>query len=158
MKVFPIKLSMSAAKRIQKEAIDLERSAPEGCSAAPCGDDLFNWDAMIVGPSDSPFQGGIFRLKIAFPTDYPFKPPLVTFKTKIFHPNINAAGSICLDILKDKWSPALNVGTALLSIMSLLTDANPDSPLEPAIAHVYRSNRAAYDTTAREWTYQYAMD
>lgn len=145
-------------KRIQKEATDIARSAPEGCSAAPRGEDLLHWDAMIIGPGDSPFHGGIFRLAIDFPSNYPFKPPVVTFKTKIYHPNINAAGGICVDILKDKWSPALNVGMILLSILSLLTDANPDSPLEPAIASLYRDNRAAYDETAREWTRMYAMD
>ena len=145
-------------KRIQKEATDLARSSPEGCSAAPRGEDFLHWDAMIVGPGDSPFHGGVFRLAINFPTDYPFKPPIVTFKTKIYHPNINAAGGICVDILKDKWSPALNVGMVLLSILSLLTDANPDSPLEPTIASVYRNNRVAYDETAREWTRRYAMD
>ena len=120
------------------------------------GDNFFRWDAMIFGPSDSPFEGGVFRLTIDFPSEYPFKPPIVTFKTKIYHPNINAAGGICLDILKSQWSPALGVSMVLLSILSLLTDANPNDPLVPEVASLYRTNRVAYDEKAREWTRLYA--
>lgn len=62
-----------------------------------------------MGPPDSPFQGGVFFLNIHFPADYPFKPPKISFTTKIYHPNINAQGGICLDILKNAWSPALTI-------------------------------------------------
>lgn len=58
---------------------------------------------------DSPYQGGVFFLTIHFPTDYPFKPPKVAFTTRIYHPNINSNGSICLDILRSQWSPALTI-------------------------------------------------
>ena len=91
-------------------------------------------DACVQG--DSPYAGGVFFLSITFPTDYPFKPPKVSFTTKIYHPNINANGSICLDILRDQWSPALTISKVLLSICSMLTDPNPDDPLVPDIAHV----------------------
>lgn len=101
--------------------------------------------------------GGVFFLSIHFPTDYPFKPPKINFTTKIYHPNINGTGSICLDILKDQWSPALTISKVLLSICSLLTDANPDDPLVPEIAHVYKSDRPKYEATAREWTKKYAV-
>ena len=110
-----------------------------------------------MGPDDSPFAGGVFFLNIHFPTDYPFKPPKCTFTTRIYHPNINSNGSICLDILKDQWSPALTISKVLLSISSLLTDANPDDPLVPEIAHIYKTDRAKYEATAREWTRKYAM-
>jgi ubiquitin-conjugating enzyme E2 D/E len=92
-----------AAKRINKELQDLGRDPPSNCSAGPVGDDMFTWQATIMGPSDSPYQGGVFFLTIKFPTDYPFKPPKVMFQTKIYHPNINSNGGICLDILKDQW-------------------------------------------------------
>ncbi|XP_026677883.1 ubiquitin-conjugating enzyme E2-17 kDa [Diaphorina citri] len=62
-----------------------------------------------MGPPDSPYQGGVFFLTIHFPTDYPFKPPKVAFTTRIYHPNINSNGSICLDILRSQWSPALTI-------------------------------------------------
>jgi len=110
-----------------------------------------------MGPDDSPYTGGVFFLNIHFPTDYPFKPAKINFTTRIYHPNINSNGSICLDILKDQWSPALTISKVLLSISSLLTDANPDDPLVPEIAHIYKTDKAKYEATAREWTRKYAM-
>jgi len=147
-----------ALKRIQKELADLQRDPPANCSAGPTDEsDLYNWTATIVGPEDSPFQGGVFFLNVQFPTDYPFKPLLVSFTTRIYHPNINSNGSICLDILKDQWSPALTISKVLLSISSLLTDANPNDPLVPEIAHIFKNDRARYENTAREWTRRYAV-
>lgn len=145
-----------SAKRIQSELKDLRKDPPENCSAGPEGDDLYRWEGVIMGPSDSPYAGGVFNLKIQFPTDYPFKCPIITFTTKIYHPNINASGIICLDILKNNWSPALTISKVLLSICSLLLDANPDDPLMPEIADLYKKDRAQYNENAREWTNKYA--
>jgi len=145
-----------ASKRLQKELNDMMRDPPANCSAGPPKDDLFAWEATIIGPEDTPYHGGMFRLSIVFPVDYPFKPPKATFITKIYHPNISSAGSICLDILKDKWSPALTVGKVLLSICSLLNDPNPDDPLVPDIANKFKTNREQFISTAREWTLTYA--
>ena len=147
-----------ALKRIQKELIDLGRDPPVNCSAGPTNEqDQFHWQATIMGPDDSPYTGGVFFLNIHFPPDYPFKPPKVTFTTKVYHMNINSNGSICLDILKDQWSPALTISKVLLSISSLLTDPNPDDPLVPEIANIFKSNKPQHDQTAREWTQRYAM-
>ncbi|MBA0762483.1 hypothetical protein Gotri_012084 [Gossypium trilobum] len=132
-----------ASKRINKELKDLQKDPPASCSAGPVGDDMFHWQATIMGPADSPFAGGLF---------------LVSFRTKVFHPNINSNGSICLDILKEQWSPALTISKVLLSICSLLTDPNPDDPLVPEIAHMYKTDRAKYESTARSWTQKYAMN
>ena len=146
-----------ALKRLQKELADLSKDPPANCSAGPSNDkELHHWLATIMGPEGSPYAGGLFQLNIQFPTDYPFKPPKISFITKVYHPNINANGSICLDILKDQWSPALTISKVLLSISSLLTDPNPDDPLVPDIAHIYKTNRSKYETTAREWTKKYA--
>lgn len=146
-----------ASKRIQKELQDLQRDPPTSCSAGPVGEDLFHWQATIMGPPDSPYAGGVFFITIHFPPDYPFKPPKANFQTKVYHPNINSNGSICLDILKEQWSPALTISKVLLSICSLLTDPNPDDPLVPEIAHIYKHQRSRYEETARAWTQKYAM-
>ncbi|XP_010564270.1 PREDICTED: ubiquitin-conjugating enzyme E2 D2 isoform X2 [Haliaeetus leucocephalus] len=128
-----------------KELNDLARDPPAQCSAGPVGDDMFHWQATIMGPNDSPYQGGVFFLTIHFPTDYPFKPPKVAFTTRIYHPNINSNGSICLDILRSQWSPALTISKVLLSICSLLCDPNPDDPLVPEIARIYKTDREKKD-------------
>lgn len=148
---------MAAPRRITRELADLRADPPANCSAGPIGDsDIYNWEGVLFGPADSPFQGGIFKVNIQFPVDYPFKPPRVIFTTKIYHPNINSSGVICLDILKQQWSPALTISKVLLSILSLLTDPNPKDPLVPDIAKLYVDNRAAYEATAREWTQMFA--
>ena len=148
---------MSSVKRILREIQDLTRDPLGNCSAGPTDtDNLFSWSATIVGPEDSPYAGGLFHLSIQIPTDYPFHPPVFTFKTKVFHPNINAQGGICLDILKTEWSPALSIGKVLLSISSLLTDPNPRDPLVPEVATLYENNRTEYNCLAREWTLRYA--
>ncbi len=125
-----------ALKRIQRELQELGRDPPSNCSAGPIGEDLFHWQATIMGPDDSPYSGGVFFLDIHFPADYPFKPPKMSFTTRIYHCNVNNNGGICLDILKDQWSPALTISKVLLSICSLLTDPNPNDPLVPEIAQV----------------------
>ncbi|GMH19624.1 hypothetical protein Nepgr_021465 [Nepenthes gracilis] len=154
---FFLNLRRMASKRILKELKDLQKDPPTSCSAGPVAEDMFHWQATIMGPPDSPYAGGVFLVTIHFPPDYPFKPPKVAFRTKVFHPNINSNGSICLDILKEQWSPALTISKVLLSICSLLTDPNPDDPLVPEIAHMYKTDRAKYETTARSWTQKYAM-
>ena len=146
-----------SSKRILTELKDLRKDPPTNCSAGPAGDDIFKWEGVLLGPSDSPFAGGVYNLRIQFPVDYPFKCPNITFTTKIYHPNISSSGVICLDILKSQWSPALTIGKVLLSICSLLTDPNPADPLMPEIAHEYITNKAKYDATAREWTMMYAQ-
>ncbi len=145
-----------SSKRIQREHLELQKDAPENCSAGPRGENPYIWDAMIIGPSDSPYAGGVFKLEIHFPSDYPFKPPKISFVNKIYHPNISASGAICLDILKDKWSPALTISKVLLSICSLLTDPNPNDPLVPEIADIYMKNREEYNSNAKIWTLRYA--
>jgi ubiquitin-conjugating enzyme E2 D len=146
-----------ALRRIQKELTDLQRDPPSNCSAGPKGDDLFRWEGVILGPSDSPYAGGVFKLEILFPVDYPFKPPKLQFITKIYHPNINPSGLICLDILKQQWSPALTISKVLLSVTSLLTDPNPDDPFVPEIADLLKRNKALYESNARAYTLKYAL-
>ncbi|ORZ02926.1 ubiquitin-conjugating enzyme/RWD-like protein [Syncephalastrum racemosum] len=146
----------SSAKRITKELAEIALDPPANCSAGPKGDNLYEWVSTIAGPSGSPYAGGVFFLDVHFPQEYPFKPPKVVFRTRIYHCNINSQGAICLDILKDNWSPALTISKVLLSICSLLTDANPHDPLVGNIAQEYLNDREEHDRIAREWTKRYA--
>lgn len=148
---------MSSAKRIQKELENFNNDPPTNCSAGPEGDDVYHWTATIMGPVATPYENGLFFLNITFPSNYPFKPPKVSFVTKIYHPNINKQGGICLDILKENWSPALTISKVLISICSLLDDPNPDDPLEPAIARQFINDFEAYKITAADWTVCHAM-
>lgn len=151
----PRKIS-SAIKRIQRELAELTVDPPPNCSAAPKGDNLCEWVATILGPQGSVYEGGVFFLEISFPTDYPFKPPKVIFKTRIYHCNINSQGIVCLDILKDKWSPAFTVSKVLLSVIALLSDCNPADPLVGSIAQQFLTDRKEHDNFAKEWTRRFA--
>ena len=149
---------MSTLKRLQKELQELTQNPPYNCSAGIIDDNLYNWTASIIGPDSSPYKGGIFKLEINFPDDYPFHPPKIRFVTKIYHCNINSSGGICLDILKDKWSPALTISKILLSICSLMDDPNPNDPLVPEIANLYKKNIEKHNENASSYTIRYALD
>ena len=148
---------MSTISRIQKELTDIQKDPPANCSAGPEDEDMYVWQATIMGPEGSPYEGGVFFLRIDFTTDYPFKPPKIHFITKIYHCNINSMGAICLDVLKDEWSPALTISKLLLSICSMMDDPNPDDPLVPELAHLYKDDNEEYIQNARLFTLKYAM-
>ncbi|GAA5998239.1 uncharacterized protein JCM10292_001065 [Rhodotorula paludigena] len=154
----PKQTGSMSSKRIAKELADLTKDGlPQGCECTLVSDDnVYEWAASIDGPPDSPYSGGRFSLHITLPPDYPFRPPKVVFQTKIYHANINSSGGICLDILKNQWSPALSIVKVLLSVASLLADPNPHDPLVPDIAQKYLKNRKEHDKIAREWTQKYA--
>ena len=148
---------MSTLSRLKKEMNELLNNPPCNCSAGLVNDDNFYiWQATILGPTQSPYEGGIFNLKIEFPQDYPFKPPKVQFVTPIYHCNVSSNGSICLDILKDQWSPALTISKVLLSICSLIDDPNPNDPLVADIADLFIKNKELFVKKAREYTLRYA--
>jgi ubiquitin-conjugating enzyme E2 D/E len=147
---------MSTLHRLKKELEEIIMNPPTNCSAGIVEDDMYNWQATITGPTGSPYDGGIFYLRIEFPLDYPFKPPKVLFITKIYHCNVNSNGNICLDILKDQWSPALTISKVLLSICSLLDDQNPNDPLMIDIANLYINDKEQFLENARTHTLRYA--
>jgi len=149
-------MSTSLPKRIIKETERLNKDAPEGISAEPHEDNLRYFDVTIKGPDGSPFQGGQFKLELFLPEDYPMAPPKVRFLTKIYHPNIDRLGRICLDILKDKWSPALQIRTVLLSVQALLSSPNPDDPLATDVAKHYKENEKEAIAQSQLWTKMYA--
>ncbi|AAF34303.1 putative ubiquitin-conjugating enzyme E2 31 [Arabidopsis thaliana] len=149
------KMDKKAAQRIAMEYRAMI-SKESLFSIGQNSNNIYEWTAVIRGPDGTPYEGGMFNLSIKFPTDYPFKPPKFTFKTPIYHPNINDEGSICMNILKDKWTPALMVEKVLLSILLLLEKPNPDDPLVPEIGQLFKNNRFQFDQRAREFTARHA--
>ena len=132
----------AVAKRLQSELMSMMAGSSgagggPSVSAFPEGDSLLLWRGTVEGPAASPYESLTYRLSLKFPAEYPFKAPLVKFETPCFHPNVDAHGNICLDILKEKWSAALSVRTILLSIQALLAEPNNESPLNVAAARLW---------------------
>ncbi|XP_025712280.1 ubiquitin-conjugating enzyme E2 N-like [Callorhinus ursinus] len=145
-------------RRIIKETQRLLAEPVPGIKAEPDESNARYFHVVIAGPQDSPFEGGTFKLELFLPEEYPMAAPKVRFMTKIYHPNVDKLGRICLDILKDKWSPALQICTVLLSIQALLSAPNPDDPLPNDVAERWKTNEAQAIETARAWTKLYAMN
>lgn len=125
----------------------------EGNSGSQRGRDKSHLIGKINGPSGTPYEGGVFEIDIMIPKQYPFEPPKMKFITKIWHPNISSqTGAICLDILKDQWSPALTIKTALLSLQALLCSPEPSDPQDAEVARMYKQDNAAFVKTASYWT------
>jgi ubiquitin-conjugating enzyme E2 T len=148
-------------QRMMRELQQLGTDPPFGV-AAYCVED--KWDVLraeLSGfSSDSVYKGGIFSVNVAIPSTYPFEPPKVRFETKVYHPNIDSGGRICLDTLnmppKGTWSPSVNIGTLLTMLRQLLLSPNPSDGLETEIAAEYVRDRARFDLTARQWTAEHA--
>ncbi|CAD6574760.1 MAG: hypothetical protein CYPHOPRED_005500 [Cyphobasidiales sp. Tagirdzhanova-0007] len=143
-----------------QELKDIEKSddlRTMGVTAAPKEEgNLLAWGGIIKGPAPY-YVGGTFKLDVSFTNDYPFKAPTVTFRTRIYHPNITEEGNICMGILKaDQWKPSTKVEDVLRGLYQLLTEPNPDDPLIPAIAEQYRSDNAGFKKEAMEQTKKYA--
>jgi len=140
----------------------LEADPPFGICAWPKGDRLDHLEAQMQGPENSPYENGIFTLDIVVPERYPFEPPKVKFLTKIYHPNIDDGGRICLDTLKMEpkgaWTPSLNVSTVLTTIRLLLEEPNGEDGLMPDVTEVFKQNRPKFFATAKEWTKKYASE
>lgn len=144
--------------RVRKELSECQKEVNlSGVSAATVNGNEEHLKGILVGPSGTPYAGGEFHIDIRIPKNYPFEPPRMQFDTKIWHPNVSSqTGAICLDILKDQWSPALTIKTALLSIQALLSAAEPSDPQDAQVADQYIRDFAAFETTAKYWTESYA--
>lgn len=146
-------------KRLHKEYTQFKTDSDPYVSAdLDKDDDFYHWTCILKGPENTPYEGGIFKLQAVFTSEYPFKPPKVHFKTKIFHCNISTHGEICVDILKNQWSPVLSLKSVLVSICSLLSDPNQNDPLNQEAGRMFKQDRNAYNEKAREYTQQYAVE
>ncbi|KAI2472691.1 ubiquitin-conjugating enzyme [Annulohypoxylon bovei var. microspora] len=149
----------SSQKRITKELQECVTSPPSGISIAASDTDLHTWTATLLGPPGTVYAGGVFALSIVLPADYPFKAPLVTFATRIYHPNVtnDSAGSICLGMLKpENWKPASRIHAVLDAVRQLLVEPNPDDPLEPRIADEFKNAPREFEKNARSYVARYA--
>ncbi|ODM93704.1 Ubiquitin-conjugating enzyme E2-17 kDa [Orchesella cincta] len=141
-----------AMKKIQADLKQINENPPAGVSVGIDSDNMFFWNATIFGPEDTPFEGGIFRLRIEFPFNYPLTPPRIWFYSRMFHPNVYSNGRICLDILEDedKWEPSYDAAGILCAIQSMLGDPNPESPANGEANELYLKNRAAYEKRVKQ--------
>eukprot|EP00397_Hematodinium_sp_SG-2012_P061685 GEMP01082117.1.p1 GENE.GEMP01082117.1~~GEMP01082117.1.p1 ORF type:complete len:163 (+),score=31.30 GEMP01082117.1:73-561(+) len=143
-----------AAKRIMWDFRKMQKDPNEGFSATPVDNDLFRWKAVIFGPENTPWEGGIFSLDVEFPQQYPEHPPKIRFRTRLFHPNVFDNGQICLDILRNSWRPSYDLSAVLISIQSLIADpdlhSTPEGGANPIAERMYVDDRRAYNKTVEE--------
>ncbi|PHH65318.1 hypothetical protein CDD81_2730 [Ophiocordyceps australis] len=143
-------MSTAARRRLMRDFKRMQTDPPAGVSASPVPDNVMTWNAVIIGPADTPFEDGTFRLVMQFEEQYPNKPPQVKFISQMFHPNVYATGDLCLDILQNRWSPTYDVAAVLTSIQSLLNDPNTGSPANVEASNLYKDNRKEYTKRVRE--------
>lgn len=151
---------MATNKRIMKELGDINTQPPTGCTINLLNeDDINNWEVTMQGPPDSVYEGGNFKILVALPKDYPFKPPGVSFKTKIYHPNVSNddRGAMCLGMLRpDEWKPPNKIKDVLALVRTVLAAPQPDDAVETGIAEQFKNDRSAFDKNARDWVERYA--
>mmetsp|Transcript_20033 Transcript_20033/g.46848 ORF Transcript_20033/g.46848 Transcript_20033/m.46848 type:complete len:149 (+) Transcript_20033:273-719(+) len=147
-----------ASKRIFKELMMLQKKPLEYVdSINPLDSDQFAWDCTVMGPSNSPYAGGKFVVRISFPAQYPFKAPTLKFVTKVYHPSVKLdTGDICADVV-GKWGPTLNAKHILGVIYSMLQSPEADHPLEETIAAQLRDKPKEFEKTAKKYTKEYGM-
>ena len=153
-------MSTKARKRILRDYKDYLRNKPMGITCRIHEDNMMIWDACILGPLDTPWEGGTFFLRIELSEQYPDVAPSICFISRLFHPNIYVDGKICLDILQNRWTPQYTIVTVLLSIQvyacavthlqSLLNDPNPSSPANQHASLMYCHDKDMYNRKVRE--------
>lgn len=145
-------------RRITKELEDIKNDSSSSIHInIPSTDNITHLEAKFPGPPDSPYEGGTFIVNINIPTEYPFKPPVMKFGTKLWHPNVSSqTGAICLDTLSTAWSPVLTIKSALLSLQSLLSSPEPKDPQDAEVATMLMNHPEQFERVAREWAQKYA--
>ncbi|KAK7050540.1 ubiquitin-conjugating enzyme E2-24 kDa [Favolaschia claudopus] len=145
-------------RRVNKEIADCKNDKTSNIRIDLVDSSPFHLIGSFPGPSDTPYAGGLFKVDIVIPDSYPFQPVKMKFITKVYHPNVSSAsGAICLDILKDAWSPVLTLKSTLISLQSLLCSPEPDDPQDAEVAKHYTASRRSFEETAVYWTKTYAV-
>ncbi|KAJ5887817.1 hypothetical protein N7495_007858, partial [Penicillium taxi] len=147
-------------KIAEKELAELTQSPPDGIKVELANEDnLYEWKVTLDGPEGSPYENGRFIVNISLPTSYPFKPPTVSFVTKIYHPNVDCEkGTMCLGMLRaDEWKPSSKLAAVLEFVRQLLVEPMPDDAIEAQIAEKYKNDRKDYDKIARQFTKTHAL-
>ncbi|KAG9315471.1 ubiquitin-conjugating enzyme/RWD-like protein [Chiua virens] len=144
-------------RRVNKEITDCKNDKSSNISIDLVENSPFHLKGSFPGPKDTPYEGGTFEVDIVIPESYPFQPVKMKFITKVYHPNVSSAsGAICLDILKDAWSPVLTLKSTLISLQSLLCSPEPNDPQDAEVAKHYTTSKRSFEDTARYWTQVYA--
>lgn len=143
-------------KRLTKEIAILSRDGEWGTASAGVTVTSNIWDLVLFGPMDTPYEGGKFAVEITIPTTYPFQPPGIVFKTRIYHPNINEQGEVC-NATVQHWTPSLTIYKVVQSLIEILKNPNVNDPLVADIADLLKTNEPLYTETARMWTLEFAV-
>lgn len=151
---------MSRAKRIMKEMQAVKDDPAANITLNFVNEsDIHHLKGSFLGPPGTPYEGGRFYIDIEVPMEYPFKPPKMKFDTKVYHPNISSVtGAICLDILKNAWSPVITLKSALISLQALLQSPEPNDPQDAEVAQHYLRDKEGFNKTAKLWTKTYASE
>ncbi|ODV90735.1 hypothetical protein CANCADRAFT_110045 [Tortispora caseinolytica NRRL Y-17796] len=155
--------SSTASRRLLKEYKQLLTDTPDGISAGPIDENnMFEWECIIQGPDGTPYEGGVFPAILKFPSDYPLNPPTMKFTTPLFHPNVYQDGTVCISILHppgddphmyetaaERWSPIQSVEKILLSVMSMLSEPNPESGANIDACKMFRDDLPGFKAVVR---------
>eukprot|EP00298_Acanthocystis_sp_HF-20_P000769 c11108_g1_i1.p1 GENE.c11108_g1_i1~~c11108_g1_i1.p1 ORF type:complete len:218 (-),score=58.61 c11108_g1_i1:24-635(-) len=143
--------------RLSREIGDLMKNQIDGVTVTPSEEDITDFIAEIKGPAATPYEGGTFRVKFVFDSDFPNVPPKGIFLTKIFHPNVSKSGEICVNTLKRDWSPNHTIRHVLMVIRCLLIAPYPESALNEDAGKLLLEDYEGYAKHARLLTSLYAM-
>ncbi|KAK1294283.1 Ubiquitin-conjugating enzyme E2 22 [Acorus calamus] len=150
-------LPPNVIKQLAKELKNLDETPPEGIKVVVNDDDFSTIFADIEGPGGTPYENGIFRMKLLLSHDFPHSPPKGYFLTKIFHPNIATNGEICVNTLKKDWNPSLGLRHVLLVVRCLLIEPFPESALNEQAGKLLLENYEEYAKHARLYTGIHAL-
>uniref|UniRef100_A0A1L8DSR8 Ubiquitin-conjugating enzyme E2-18 kDa n=1 Tax=Nyssomyia neivai TaxID=330878 RepID=A0A1L8DSR8_9DIPT len=144
---------MAASRRLQKELSDLRASGLKSFRDIVVDEtNILVWTGLIV-PDNPPYNKGAFRIEINFPAEYPFKPPKISFKTRIYHPNIDEKGQVCLPIISaENWKPATKTDQVIQALIALVNDPEPEHPLRADLAGEYLNDRKKFMKNAEDFT------